>query len=52
VMELYLAGWKIQEISDLTEIPTSYVWRCINESKKLLKEYICFSQMHNSGSSA
>jgi RNA polymerase sigma factor (sigma-70 family) len=48
VMELYLAGWKIQEISDLTEIPTSYVWRCINESKKLLKEYICYSQMHNS----
>lgn len=51
VMELYLAGWKIQEISDLTEIPTSYVWRCINESKKLLKEYICYSQMHNRDSS-
>lgn len=47
VMELYLAGWKIQEISDMTEIPKSYVWRCINESKKLLKEYICYSQIQS-----
>jgi RNA polymerase sigma factor (sigma-70 family) len=49
VMELYLAGWKIQEISDMTEIPTSYVWRCINQSKKLLKEYICYSQIQSKG---
>ena len=47
IMELYLAGWKIQEISDMTEIPTSYVWRCINQSKKLLKEYICYSQIQS-----
>ena len=46
-LELYLMGFKYEEISDATDIPLTYVFRAVNTAKQLLIDHICYLQQHN-----